>query len=82
MFFCSVIMREVDAYDRQTKLQEEKLGAIDEATTKKAKIKEYKKTSLSKAVNTFIEFIWELKHENKSGQKRTRADDNVEDDTF
>lgn len=73
-------MKEVDAYDRQTKLQEEKLGTIDEATTKRAKIKEYKKTSLSKAVNMFIEFIWELKHEHKSGQKRIRTD--MEDEAF
>lgn len=76
-------MSEIDAYDRQTKLQEENVGAdTDEATTKRAKIKEYKKTSLSKAVNVFIEFIWELRHENKSEHKRTRSDDSPEDETL
>nr|CAH7713039.1 unnamed protein product [Callosobruchus chinensis] len=52
-----MLVDEINAYDKKTKEQEEALMETDQTVTQKAKIKDYKKTSLLKAVTLFEEFL-------------------------
>ncbi|VEN44304.1 unnamed protein product [Callosobruchus maculatus] len=53
----NMLVDEINAYDKKTKEQEEALMETDQTVTQKAKIKDYKKTSLLKAVTLFEEFL-------------------------
>ncbi|KAG5892628.1 hypothetical protein JTB14_019716 [Gonioctena quinquepunctata] len=53
----SLLIDEINAYDEKTKEQEKSLKEIDATFTQKLKIKDYKKTSLLKAVSIFEEFL-------------------------
>lgn len=54
-----MLIDEINTYDQKTKEQEQSLkeGEIDNTTVNKIKIKDYKKTSLLKAVTLFEEFL-------------------------
>ncbi|CAG9764976.1 unnamed protein product [Ceutorhynchus assimilis] len=62
----SMIINEVDAYDKKTKEQEETLMETDEpSVTNQVKIKDYKKTSLLRPINLFSEFLKNLEKDTK-----------------
>lgn len=48
---------EINSYDQKTKEQEKSLMETEEAVSQKVRIKDYKKTSLLKAVSLFEEFL-------------------------
>lgn len=52
-----MLIDEINAYDEKTKEQEKALLEGDNNATQKARIKDYKKTSLLKAVGIFEEFL-------------------------
>lgn len=54
-----MLIDEINSYDQKTKEQEQSLteGEIDTTAVNKTKIKDYKKTSLLKAVTLFEEFL-------------------------
>lgn len=60
-----MIIDEIDAYDKKTKEQEANNMEADEPASKKMKIKDYKKTSLLKPINLFIEFLRNLEKDTK-----------------
>lgn len=65
MLCCSLLANEINAYDAKTKEQEENLvdKNLEEKTVAVNKIRDYKKTSLLKPVNTFDEFLRGLEEE-------------------
>lgn len=70
---CSLLVDEINAYDQKTKEQDQSLkeGEID-GTLNKTRIKDYKKTSLLKAVTLFEEFLRTLE---KAERKRAENGD-------
>lgn len=59
MAFCSLLVSEINAYDAKTTEQEIESGA------NKTLIKDYKKTSVYKAVVVFEEFVRKLENDSK-----------------
>lgn len=68
-----MLVDEINAYDQKTKEQDQSLkeGEID-GTLNKTRIKDYKKTSLLKAVTLFEEFLRTLE---KAERKRAENGD-------
>lgn len=65
-------MDEINAYDAKTKEQEESFGekTADVGFTNKARIKDYKKTSMLKPVGIFDEFLRKLEKSRQEGKKK------------
>ncbi|KAJ8917599.1 hypothetical protein NQ315_000082 [Exocentrus adspersus] len=53
----NLLIDEINSYDEKTKEQEKSLNETDDSVIQKIKIKDYKKTSLLKAVSIFEEFL-------------------------
>lgn len=66
LLYCSLLANEINAYDAKTKELEKSLDDknMDEGVVSVNKIRDYKKTSLLKPVNTFDEFLKGLVEKN------------------
>lgn len=69
-----MLVDEINAYDQKTKEQEQSLMETDDSTVNKIKIKDYKKTSLLKAVSTFEEFLRSLEKSTKEKRNENNMD--------
>ncbi|CAH0555024.1 unnamed protein product [Brassicogethes aeneus] len=70
----TVLVDEINAYDKKTKEQEESLMDAEDSTVAKIKIKDYKKTSLLKAVGVFEEFLRNLEKSSKDKKNGNTTD--------
>lgn len=68
VFYFSLLVDEINAYDAKTKQQAEN---VTENSSNVSKVKDYKKTSLLKAVNIMEEFLRGL----ESARKRKLGED-------